>query len=466
MATASIHDPTAENPQPELPYVEPTPDPSLTEKKPAPEFESWGRYPKYDAKVTPLYWTTDFPLAKKPLTQMLPIGMGRSYGDSCLLEDGTLLAARGLDRLLNFNPETGLLRCEAGVTLAEILNFAVPRGWFLPVTPGTKYVTIAGAIANDIHGKNHHLAGTFGSHVPRFELVRSTGERFECSPRDNPSWYKATIGGLGLTGLITWAELQLRPIVSRKIKYEGIKFVGIDEFVAVSQASLNVEYTVAWIDCVSTGKNFCRGIFMQGDHSEIPDKLEPSPEPKLTLPIDLPEFMLNHYTVGAFNTAYYNKQLGKQKLALMDYEPFFYPLDKVLHWNRGYGKAGLLQFQCVHAMGARSPVRHHRDHESHHAIRPRLVPRRHQGLRRRRLARHDELPCTRHHPRARLSRARRGQLRPLRPPRCHHCRAWRTHVSGKGRAHVCFRTSSSSIRSGRILPATSIPPSAPPSGSA
>jgi FAD/FMN-containing dehydrogenase len=331
--------------QPELQY-EPKLASNGTRPK-QPEFESWGRYPKLAADITPLYWTTDFPLSQPPLTKMLPVGMGRSYGDSCLLENGTLVAARGLDRLLSFHPETGLLRCEAGVTLAEILDFAVPRGWFLPVTPGTKYVTIAGAIANDIHGKNHHVAGTIGSHVPRFELVRSTGERFECSPRDNPSWYKATIGGLGLTGLITWAELQLRPIVSRRIKYEGIKFVGIDEFVALSRASQHIEYTVSWIDCVSTGKNFCRGIFMQGDHSEIPDQLSPSPEPRLSLPFDLPSFMLNHYTVGAFNTAYYNRQFGKQKIALVDYEPFFYPLDSVMHWNRGYGKEGLLQFQCV-----------------------------------------------------------------------------------------------------------------------
>ena len=330
--------------QPTLQYEPATPSRG---KQKAPDFESWGRYPKLAAEIAPIYWTTDFPLRRPPLSKMLAVGMGRSYGDSCLLENGTLVAARGLDRFLSFNHETGLLRCEAGVTLAEILEFAVPRGWFLPVTPGTKYVTIAGAIANDIHGKNHHVAGTFGSHVPSFELVRSTGERFECSLRENPSWYKATIGGLGLTGLITWAEVQLRPIVSRKIKYEGIKFVGIDEFVALSRASQHIEYTVAWIDCVSTGKNFCRGIFMQGDHSEVPDLLPTSPEPKLSLPFDLPGFMLNSLTVGMFNTAYYNKQLGKRKTALVDYEPFFYPLDSLLHWNRGYGKQGLLQFQCA-----------------------------------------------------------------------------------------------------------------------
>jgi FAD/FMN-containing dehydrogenase len=278
---------------------------------------------------------------------MLPVGLGRSYGDVCLLNGGTLLNARGLARLLSFNAETGLLRCEAGVSLAEVLDFAVPRGWFLPVTPGTKYVTIGGAIANDIHGKNHHVAGTFGRHVPRFELVRSDGSRMECSAAENPDWYRATIGGLGLTGLITWADFQLRPIVSRKIDYTGIKFNGIDEFLSITRDHGKVEYTVAWIDCVSEGRNFARGIFMQGEHSQVPDKLSLSGEPRISVPLNLPAALLNRLTVSAFNTVYYHKQLGRQKTALMDYEPFFYPLDSVLHWNRIYGREGLLQFQCV-----------------------------------------------------------------------------------------------------------------------
>jgi len=312
-----------------------------------PQFESWGRYPKLEADVVPLSWTTDFPLPHPPATKILPVGAGRSYGDVCLLDQGTLLKTRGMDRLLHFDPATGILRCEAGVTLAEILDFAVPRGFFLPVTPGTKYVTVGGAIANDIHGKNHHVSGTFGCHVLRFELVRSDGARFECSPTENVDWFSATIGGMGLTGLITWAEVRLRPIVSRKIQYKGTKFVGIDEFVALSQAGTHVEYTVAWIDCVATGNNFARGLFMQGDHSQQPQPLEPSKEPWLTLPLDVPEFALNRFSIGLFNTLYYNKQLGKEKTGLVDYEPFFYPLDSLLQWNRMYGKSGLLQFQCV-----------------------------------------------------------------------------------------------------------------------
>lgn len=314
-----------------------------------PEFQSWGRYPRLSANIVSLNWRTDFPLASPPGTFVLPVGLGRSYGDCCLLDRGTLLDTRGMNRLISFDQATGLLRCEGGVSLADILAFAVPRGWFLPVTPGTKYVTIGGAIANDIHGKNHHVAGCFGSHVPRFELVRSDGTRMECSPTENPQWYRSTIGGLGLTGLITWADLEMRPIVSRRVTYKGTKFRGLDEFLELSRASSEVEYTVAWIDCVSQGTSFARGIFMQGEHSTVPEDLsrvEPR-EPRLSVPVTMPAMFLNHFTVGACNSLYYHKQFRRETTATLDYEPFFFPLDSVLHWNRIYGRDGLLQFQCV-----------------------------------------------------------------------------------------------------------------------
>ena len=311
-----------------------------------PVFESWGRYPKYPAHVIPMHWQQDFPANIAGLHNgVLPVGLGRSYGDSCLLADGNLLVTTGMNRLLRFDPETGILTAEAGISLAQILDFAVPRGFFLPVTPGTKYVTLGGAIANDIHGKNHHVAGTFGSHVLGFELVRSDGSRRLCSTTENPDWFAATIGGLGLTGLITWVSVRLTPIVSRKIDVEGIQFHGIDEFLALTEQYKHVEYTVSWIDCVSTGKNFARGIFMLGEHSAVPAELKPSPAPKLVFPIEAPGFALNHTTVSLFNTVFFHKQRKPHVKALQDYEPFFYPLDAVLNWNRLYGKAGLLQFQ-------------------------------------------------------------------------------------------------------------------------
>ena len=224
---------------------------------------------------------------------MLAVGMGRSYGDVCLLQHGTLLQTPKLDRLISFDTQTGLLRCEAGVTLAEILDFAVPRGWFLPVSPGTKYVTVGGAIANDIHGKNHHVAGTFGLHTPRFELVRSDGTQVICSATENPEWYAATIGGMGLTGLISWAELQMRPIVSRRIRYRSTKFLGLEEFVALSQESAHKEYSVAWIDCVARGQNLPGASSCKVSMTKMPGPLTPLAKPKLALPFNLPAFALS-----------------------------------------------------------------------------------------------------------------------------------------------------------------------------
>src|SRR5437868_3305373 len=195
----------------------------------SPPFESWGRYPKYNSRLVPLHWQSDFPsILAGSHEYALPVGMGRSYGDVCLLKDGVLLQTIGMNRLLDFDPHTGILTAESGATLAQILDFAVPRGFFLPVTPGTKYVTLGGAIANDIHGKNHEVAGSFGNHVPCFELVRSDGTRMICSATQNPYFYATTIGVMGLTGLITWAQLTLKPIVSRLLDYEGIQFHGID----------------------------------------------------------------------------------------------------------------------------------------------------------------------------------------------------------------------------------------------
>jgi FAD/FMN-containing dehydrogenase len=329
--------------EPEASTATPTTPPRQTA---TPPFESWGRYPKYNANVIPVNWREDFPRVVHGLhSGVLPVGMGRSYGDVCLLEGGNLLVTTGMNRLIDFDPTTGVLTAEAGMTLAQILDFAVPRGWFLPVSPGTKYVTLGGAIANDIHGKNHELAGSFGNHVPSFELVRSDGTRRVCSAFEHPEWFAATIGGMGLTGMITWAQLRLKPIVSRMIDYEGIQFHGIDEFLELKKLYQHVEYTVSWLDCVSTGRNFARGIFMLGEHSRIPAELKPSPEPKLAFPIDAPGWVLNKASVTAFNTLFFHKQIKPRVKALQDYEPFFYPLDKILHWNRGYGRNGLLQFQ-------------------------------------------------------------------------------------------------------------------------
>jgi FAD/FMN-containing dehydrogenase len=325
----------------ELKFARPDANPPAETSAKRPPFESFGRYPTYQAEVKQLHWQGDFPKAIDGVHHgALAVGVGSSYGDVGLLKDGTLLQTTSMNRLLHFDDETGLLTAEAGITLAQILDFAVPRGFFLPVSPGTKYVTLGGAIANDIHGKNHEAAGSFGNHVPSFELVRSDGTRMLCSQTENPDMYAATIGGMGLTGVITWAQLKLKPI-----DYEGIQFHGIDEFLAIKKQYPQVEYTVAWLDCVATGKNFMRGIFMLGDHSKEPGELKQSAKPKLVFPIDAPGFLLNKLSITAFNTLFFHKQMKAHVINKVDYEPFFYPLDTVRHWNRMYGKRGLVQFQ-------------------------------------------------------------------------------------------------------------------------
>ena len=313
--------------------------------------ESWGRYPKVQhSQVQSIYWRSELSDLSRLKLPVLPYAYGRSYGDSCLNEGGVLLDVSHLRRFISFDEEKGLLRCEAGISLAEILEVIVPRGWFLPVTPGTRFVSVGGAIANDIHGKNHHRAGTFGCHVTRFELLRSNGERFVCSSNEHSELFCATIGGLGLTGLILWAEFHLKPIVNPYIDIDHIRFSSLDEFFELSDGSdQNYEYTVSWTDILIGGENLCRGIFTRGNHNQS-KALASKPEKKrlpLALPFNFPSFALNTLTVKAFNELYYHAQLSKRVHKIVPYEPFFYPLDSIHNWYRMYGKRGFLQYQFV-----------------------------------------------------------------------------------------------------------------------
>lgn len=317
------------------------------------EYESWGRYPKVDQAVAPINWRSSGLPGPIKGDSVLPYGLGRSYGDVCLNDKNTIIPTRRLDRLVSFDEQNGVLTCEAGVSLAEILEFAVPRGWFLSVTPGTKFVTVGGAIANDVHGKNHHVAGTFGRHVQRFELLRSDGNRLECSPERNPAYFRATVGGIGLTGLITTATIKLIPIHNRLIQTKSIKFASLDEFFEVTeQYERDYNYAVAWIDCLARGKSLGRGIYGFGNHAPKGADARTKDNSSNSgggpsVPFDFPGFALNSLTVKAFNFAYYNRQQQRVVDALTDYEPFFYPLDAVGDWNRIYGRAGFLQYQCV-----------------------------------------------------------------------------------------------------------------------
>jgi FAD/FMN-containing dehydrogenase len=242
-----------------------------------------------------------------------------------------------------------VLKCEAGVLLSEILSFCMPLGWFLAVTPGTQFVTVGGALANDVHGKNHHRAGSFGNQVLAFELLRSDGSLRVCSPSDNVEWFDATIGGLGLTGLITWAQLQLRTIASPYIDYETIRFRSLDEFFEISKASeADYEYTVSWIDCAFAGQRLGRGLFSRGNHAlEATAQPDHASQRELRMPFTPPFSLVNTLTLKAFNLAYYHRQRGDHVGGRQHYRPFFYPLDALLEWNRMYGPKGFFQYQCA-----------------------------------------------------------------------------------------------------------------------
>ncbi len=311
-------------------------------------YQSWGNYPQVKHEVRSIYGRNELLDTSTKLT-ILPYGQGRSYGDCCLNDQGMIIETSHLDHFIQFDKANGILTCEAGVTLDTILKFIVPDGWFLPVNPGTKFISIGGAIANDIHGKNHHQAGTFGRFVRQFELLRSNGDRILCSPEKNVELFQATIGGLGLTGLITWSEIQLKPIACPFIDVETIQFKNYEEFFELSAISeKDFEYTVAWIDCLATSLSLGRGLFMRGNHH--PTNIDHLKIPKirhLSIPCFVPNFVLNHWTVKAFNTAYYLKQRKKITHTLVYYDSFFYPLDSILHWNKIYGKRGFFQYQCL-----------------------------------------------------------------------------------------------------------------------
>ena len=308
---------------------------------------SWGCYPKTAHQhVHKPAWNDQVPEILKAAApgSLLPYGFGRSYGDSCLNAGRELVDCRRLNRILGFDESTGTLSCEGGVSLSDVLYVFLPRGWFLPVTPGTRFVTVGGAIANDVHGKNHHCAGTFGAHVSQIGLHRSNDGLVICNSEVNSDMLRATIGGLGLTGLIAWADIQLKRVRGPLIDAESIPFQSLKSFLDLSRESDGrFEYTVAWLDCFA-GRN-ARGIFFRGNHSAESGKIIRSQGgPKV--PFALPGWALNRCTIRAFNTAYYHAHARRGK-SVVPCDSFFYPLDSIRHWNLLYGRQGFLQYQCV-----------------------------------------------------------------------------------------------------------------------
>jgi len=284
--------------------------------------------------------------AKNFLTSGKPgiaYGMGRSYGDICLNPHGTLWQTGLMDRFIAFDVETGVLRCQAGVLLRDIQHWLIPQGWMLAVSPGTQMVTVGGAIANDVHGKNHHRYGSFGHHVIAFELLRTSGERMVCTP-DQPM-FAATVGGLGLTGLIVEATLQLKPVNGPWLETETVAYDSLEAFFQLSaESEAGWEHTVSWIDCLA-GEG--RGIFMRGNPAGvgITGKL-PSSKTR-QMPITPPISLVNSLTLRPFNWMYYHAKRAQAGHRVEHYLPFNYPLDSLLEWNRMYGPHGFYQYQSV-----------------------------------------------------------------------------------------------------------------------
>jgi len=309
------------------------------------QIRSWGRLSAHEHAVVDPVFVDQAQAALSEKGPILGFGAGRSYGDVCLNGSGRLLRTRSLDRLIGADWSTGIIRAEAGLTLDTLLRLAVPKGWFVPVLPGTKFVTLGGAVANDIHGKNHETAGTFGCHVRRLGLARSTGEVLELGPEQNTELFAATIGGLGLTGIILWVELALVRTTSALIDVETLELPNLDAFFRLSEQSQPWEFTVAWVDCLAKGAAVGRGLFIRG-RWHVGGALVPHKPSRLRVPFDAPSWPLTGTTVRLFNRAYRSRPwaLGQRTV---HYDQFFFPLDTLAGWNKLYGPNGFFQHQCV-----------------------------------------------------------------------------------------------------------------------
>lgn len=312
-------------------------------------YKSWGYTPSTPQVSVAPVWRSSVNF--KAGHSYLPFGNGRSYGDSCLNSKGIVIDGYHHNHILQFDTQSGVITCEAGVTFAQIIDVCVRKGWFLPVSPGTRFVSVGGAIANDVHGKNHHKRGTFGCHIIEMEILRTDGTRTVCSSSNNKELFQATIGGLGLTGFISWAKFSLIPVKSGLMSVDTLPFNSLDEFYDISSATKDTyEYSVAWLDCAAGGNGFGRGIFYGADHSKTENtdiehfKLS---KPGLSIPFNLPSSLLNPLCVKSFNAVYFRKHKMAAGRSTVPLGSYFYPLDSLRNWYRIYGGKGFFQYQFV-----------------------------------------------------------------------------------------------------------------------
>lgn len=303
---------------------------------------SWGRLDAPLHYLKPLHDDQVLPADLK--VKGLAFGNGRSYGDVCLNPAGVLWTMKGLDRFMEFDDATGLITCQSGVLLRDIQRLVIARGWMLPVTPGTQLITLGGAIANDVHGKNHHIMGSFGDHVLSLRLLRTDGEVIECGPGNQANWFQATVGGMGLTGVITQATVQLRRVHGPWLKTENEHYSDLSSFFDLADKSeSDWEHNVSWVDCLN-GKG--RGVFMRANHADARTGPMPATD-GLDIPFVPPVSLVNPFSLRPFNWTYFQMQARKRGTTLMHFETFFHPLDKIKNWNRIYGPKGFYQYQTV-----------------------------------------------------------------------------------------------------------------------
>jgi decaprenylphospho-beta-D-ribofuranose 2-oxidase len=314
---------------------------------------NWGNYPVIETNLKSFTDASELQKSFTNTSNYIARGNGRCYGDSSLNEN--IISTLKYDKILAFDPQAAIITCQAGITFDTLIDILVPRGFFLPVTPGTKFITLGGAIASDVHGKNHHVEGTFRNHIITMKILLASGEVVECSKESNPELFMATCGGMGLTGVILSAQFKLKKIETPFIKQTTIKARNLDEIFSLFEEYKESTYSVAWIDCLQDGSKLGRSLLMVGEHAtkaDIPADKKPSKSSlKLNMPFNLPNFALNKLSIKAFNFLFYHKQFKNKKNNIVAFDPFFYPLDFISNWNRMYGNRGFIQYQFVLPMG-------------------------------------------------------------------------------------------------------------------
>ena len=314
---------------------------------------NWGNYPVVETDEKSFSFEDEITPALKTQNGVIARGNGRCYGDASLA-DHTVSTLK-YNKILSFDRTRGLFECQAGITLDKVLEVIVPSGWFLPVSPGTKFITIGGAVASDVHGKNHHVDGSFSAHVIEMDVLLADGNTITCSPFVNKDLFQATCGGMGLTGIITRVKFDLKKIETSYITQKQVKAENLTELLELFETYKHYTYSVAWIDCLKKGSGFGRSILILGEHARLDeldqqkrkDPLKLPGKKKIPFPFHLPSFALNRFTVKAFNFLFYAKNTKREINNIVSYEPFFYPLDAILNWNRMYGKKGFVQYQFV-----------------------------------------------------------------------------------------------------------------------